>query len=83
MKTPFYPEHYDIIDGVKVYSFMIGFDAPTKKKTHTSLKKILAYAFYPLALVGLEVEDSFCRVVADLIVSRRRAQRCSSKELSY
>lgn len=83
MNTPFYPEHYDIIDGVKVYSFMIGFDAPAKKKKQVSLKKLFAYIFYPLVAVAAEIEDSFCRVVADIIIARRRAQRCSSKELSY
>ncbi|MBQ9510928.1 MAG: hypothetical protein IJR55_04480 [Clostridia bacterium] len=61
MKTPFYPEHYDIIEGVKVYTFFIEPDFPVSKKT-VSRKKTVAEKF----------EDAFCRTVANMILAFRR-----------
>ena len=61
MKTPFYPEHYDIIEGVKVYTFFVEPDFPVAKKP-TASKKTAAE----------KLEDAFCRTIANMILAFRR-----------
>ena len=61
MKTPFYPEHYDIIEGVKVYTFFIEPDFPAVKK-----------ASAPKKSAAEKLEDAFCRTVANMIIAFRR-----------
>ena len=60
MKTPFYPEHYDIIEGVKVYTFFVEPDFPVVK------------ASAPKKTVGEKLEYVFCRAVANMIIAFRR-----------
>lgn len=72
MKTPFYPEKYEIIEGVKVYTFFVDITPAAPKSVASSVGKFLERA-----------EDALCRVIANAIIARRRAKRCSSGELSF
>lgn len=72
MKTPFYPEHYEIIEGVKVYTFFVDITPAVPQRRVSSVKRFFAMA-----------EDALCRIIADAIIARRRARRCSSGELSF
>lgn len=85
MDTPFYPDHYDIIEGCKVYTFYVEPTFKVKKKSPVTPKKVLGYALYPFAAVIDATENVICRTAARAILSARRrsAEKRSSREFSF
>lgn len=85
MDTPFYPDHYDMIEGCKVYTFFVEPSEKVRKKKTSAAKKLIGYALYPFAYVIDTAENAICRTAARAIIAKRRRadKKSPSGEISF